>query len=146
MLITGGAGAVGNYAIQLAKCMGAAVITTVSSERKAEDAVRAGADHVVDYRREPVGDSVLALTEGAGVAHMVDVDIAAHLADAWRYLAERGRIASYGSQSEPEPRLPFAKYMYRNLSIHGVAIFGVPEAAKRAAASAASQPVARAVS
>ncbi len=134
VLITGGAGAVGNYAIQLAKRMGARVITTVSSERKAEDAARAGADQIIDYRREAVGERVLALSDGAGVAHMVDVDIAAHLADAWRYIADGGRIACYGSQSDPEPPLPFARYMYKNLSIHGVAIFGVPEEAKRAAA------------
>ncbi len=51
LLVTGGAGAVGHYAVQLAKWAGATVIATVSSEAKAERARAGGADHVVNYRR-----------------------------------------------------------------------------------------------
>ena len=55
VLVAGGAGAVGQYAIQMAKLLGAAqVIATVSSDEKAERARAAGADAVVDYRRESV--------------------------------------------------------------------------------------------
>src|ERR1700676_3666500 len=59
LLITGGAGAVGNYAIQIAKLKGAHVIATVSSPDKARHALAAGADHVVDYRASAVGERVL---------------------------------------------------------------------------------------
>src|SRR5882762_6973086 len=54
LLIAGGAGGVAHYAIQFAKARGAVVITTVSSEDKAKLARQAGADHVIDYKREDV--------------------------------------------------------------------------------------------
>src|SRR5262249_58906921 len=62
VLVAGGAGAVGHYAIQFAKKRKASVITTVSSPVKAEIARRAGADHVIDYRREHVGERVMECT------------------------------------------------------------------------------------
>src|SRR3954469_15606229 len=64
VLVTGGAGAVGHYAVQLAKWGGARVIATVSSEAKAEQAHAAGADLVINYRREDVAANALAFTEG----------------------------------------------------------------------------------
>src|SRR5258708_3623360 len=50
VLVTGAAGAVGHYAVQLAKWAGATVIGTVSTPAKAERARAAGADHVINYR------------------------------------------------------------------------------------------------
>jgi NADPH:quinone reductase len=52
VLVQGGAGAVGNAAIQLAVWSGATVIATVSSDEKAALATAAGAQHVVNYRTE----------------------------------------------------------------------------------------------
>ncbi len=60
VLITGGAGGVGHYAIQFAKARGATVLTTVSSEAKAALARQAGADHTIDYKRDNVGERVMA--------------------------------------------------------------------------------------
>src|SRR6266478_6990905 len=54
VLVAGGAGAVGHYAIQLAKLRGAVVVTTVSGDAKAVHAKRAGADHIINYRTEDV--------------------------------------------------------------------------------------------
>src|SRR5512139_150747 len=54
VLVAGGAGAVGHYAIQLAKQAGATVITTVSSPEKARLAGKAGADHTLAYRASDV--------------------------------------------------------------------------------------------
>src|SRR5437868_13963075 len=62
VLVTGGAGAVGHYAVQLAKAGGARVITTVSSESKAEQARLAGADRVIDYKTEDVVARTMAFT------------------------------------------------------------------------------------
>src|SRR5262249_45496631 len=62
VLVAAGAGAVGHYAIQFAKKRKATVITTVSSPAKGEIARRAGADHVVDYKRENVGERIMAVT------------------------------------------------------------------------------------
>ena len=127
VFVTGGAGMVGNAAIRLAKHAGARVITTVSSPEKATLAETAGADTVVNYKTEDVAEAVLSATGGAGVPHMVDVDLAAHLPEAWRYLKPNASIASYGTQSGTEPRFPFGKYMYKNIAIFGVAVFDIPE-------------------
>jgi NADPH2:quinone reductase len=96
------------------------------------DAVRAGADHVV--APEQLEESALDLTGGKGVRTMVDVDLGAHLGRAWRYVAQNGTIASFGSACNPKPALDWPNYMYRNIRICGIAIFEVPEEAKQRAA------------
>jgi len=136
VIVTGAAGAVCNYAVQLAKRMGATVIGTVRGEGdKAEDARRAGADHVINTDRESLKEAALDLTGGKGVRTMIDVDLGAHLAYAWRIVGQNGTIASFGSASDWQPPLDWAKFMYHNIRLCGVAIFEVPEAAKLAAAS-----------
>jgi NADPH:quinone reductase len=77
-LISGGAGGVGLYAVQFAKAAGAAVITTISSADKAKLARSAGADHVIDYKRENVGERVMALTGGRGVDAVIELDLVAN--------------------------------------------------------------------
>lgn len=79
VLVSGGAGSVGHYAIQFAKLQGATVLTTVSSDEKAEHARRAGADHVIRYRDEDAGARVHALTEGRGVDAVVEMDFTANV-------------------------------------------------------------------
>ena len=68
VLVAGGAGAVGGFAVSLAKWGGAEVIATVGSEGHAEAALEAGADHALDYRAEDVAAHVREITEGSGVA------------------------------------------------------------------------------
>src|SRR5258706_13752893 len=73
VLVTGGAGAVGHYAMQLAAWAGARVIATVSSPEKAERARAGGAAHVIDYRREDVAARILDITGGGrGELHSGD--------------------------------------------------------------------------
>lgn len=136
VIVTGAAGAVCNYAVQLAKRMGATVIGVVrGDEGRAEDARRAGADHVVNSDRESLKEVALDLTGGEGVRTMIDVDLGAHLDYAWRIVAQNGTIASFGSASNPTPAIDWPKFMYRNIRLCGVAIFEVPEEAKRRAAA-----------
>jgi NADPH2:quinone reductase len=73
VLVTGGAGAVGNNAIQLAKWAGADVITTVSSPEKEEHARLAGADHVINYKTDDFVTRVKAFTNGQGVDVILDI-------------------------------------------------------------------------
>jgi NADPH2:quinone reductase len=78
VLVSGGAGGVGHYAVQFAKAAGATVIATISSQQKAELARAAGADHVVDYKREDVGERVMAITGKRGVDAVIELDLAAN--------------------------------------------------------------------
>ena len=81
VLVTGGAGAVGHYAVQLAKWGGAQVIATVSSAAKAEQARLGGADLVVNYRNDDVVAKAMAFTGQRGVDRVVDVDFGGNIDD-----------------------------------------------------------------
>ena len=133
VLVTGGAGAVGHYAVQLAKWAGARVIATVSSPGKAAAASAAGADHTVNYRTEDVAAQVLKMTDGAGVDRIVDVDFGANLASNLKVLKPHGVLAAYSSPAEPEPKLPFYALMRNNATVRAVLIYTARESALAAA-------------
>jgi NADPH2:quinone reductase len=99
VLVTAGAGAVGHYAVQLARRHGAFVIATVSSKEKADEAQQAGAHVTVNYRDDSAADQVLQATKGVGVDLFVDVDTTANANFAAKVIAQDGQIASYGSGS-----------------------------------------------
>ena len=133
VLVTGGAGAVGHYAVQLAAWAGATVIATVSSEEKAERARAGGAHHVIDYRREDVAARVRELTDGLGVHHVVEVDFGGNIASTLASIAMNGSLAYYATKGAREPAVPAGAAMGLNLMIHGVYLPVSPhEARKRA--------------
>jgi NADPH2:quinone reductase len=134
VLVTGGAGAVGFYAIQFAKRGGATVVSTVSSASKVELALRAGADHVIDYKREAVAERIMALTRGAGVDHIAEVDFGANLPTTLAVLKGNGTIATYASMTNREPQIPFYALMQRNVTLLWVYVYEMPAAAMDAAA------------
>jgi len=97
VLVQGGAGSVGHYAVQMAKLKGAKVIATVSSAAKAARAKAAGADAVVNYRREDLVQRVKDLTGGHGVNRVIEVDFAANVAKLPLLIADYGLVVVYGS-------------------------------------------------
>ena len=98
VLVAGGAGAVGHYAVQFARRLGAAqVVATVSSEAKARLAISAGADATIDYKREELGARAAALTGGAGFDRIIEVDAAANAAADLALLRAGGDVVIYGS-------------------------------------------------
>ena len=133
VLVTGGAGAVGSYAAQLAKWGGATVIATVSSDEKAAHAVRAGADHIVNYRTEDVVARVRELTNGQGVEHIVDVDFGGNLEISQDVLKVNGVLAMYASGGNAAPSLPYQPFMRNNITFRFVLVYTEPEEAKRQA-------------
>lgn len=117
VLVAGGAGAVGHYAVQFARLLGARqVLATVSSPEKADLAVEAGAHAAIDYRRENVAEQVRALADG-GVDRVIEVDIAANGALDAEVLKPGGEAVVYGSGSR-EFSLPFLPLIARNLTLH----------------------------
>ena len=106
VLIPGGAGAVGAYAIQFARLLGAAkIISTVSSADKARIAEGYGADHVINYRTEDVVLRVKELTDAKGVDRIVEVDAAANVNVLPDVIARDGLCVVYGSGAA---EIPFA--------------------------------------
>lgn len=133
VLVTGGAGAVAVYALQMARIGGARVIATVSSEEKAKVARDFGADWVVNYRSEDAAERILDLTSGHGVDRIVEVAFGANLPTSLKVVRENGAIASYASDAEPEPKFPFWPLLAKNVTVYPLLVFNMPEAAKRQA-------------
>lgn len=127
VLIHGGAGSVGRYACQMAALAGARVITTVSS---ADKAAHSGAEHCIDYKTEDTVARVMELTEGQGVDRIVDVDFARNQAVNLAVLRPSGVIAAYASASAPSPTLDFYGFMFRNITLHMLIVYILPEEAR----------------
>jgi NADPH2:quinone reductase len=113
VLIAGGAGAVGNAAIQLARWAGATVIATVSSEAKAELAGRAGANHVVNYRDADAADQIRRVAP-AGVDVIVEVAAGSNAELDQAVLKPRGTIAIYANDGG----VPFAPDVRANMGLN----------------------------
>jgi NADPH2:quinone reductase len=122
ILVTGGAGAVGHYAIQMAKWAGAKVVATVSSEEKAKLAKDAGADLAVNYKSEDVAKRVLEFAKD-GVDRVVEVDFGTNLNTNIKILKTNGAIASYASMGNPEPKIPFYAMMRRGIAVDLVFVY-----------------------
>jgi NADPH2:quinone reductase len=129
VLVTGAAGGVGQYAVQLAKWGGATVIATVSSAEKAAQARSLGADHVISYRDEDVAARVQALTGGAGVDRIVEVAFGANLAVSLQVLKTNGVIATYSSDADPTPTIPFGQFLGKDVTVRFVLVYIMGEAA-----------------
>ena len=132
VLVTGGAGAVGHYAIQLAKLGGATVISTVSSEEKAQIALAAGADHTINYREGDTAARIFDVTGGTGVDHIVEVDMAANFPVSQQALRSFGVLAVYSAGSAQGPTVPL-KFKSSNVTVRMVLVYDMPEPAKAAA-------------
>ena len=133
VLVTGGAGAVGRYAVQFAALAGATVLATVSGTAKAESAKTAGATHVINYQEQDVAAEIDTLTSGAGVDRVVEVEFGGNLESVLPALRPGATIATYASQAAPEPTLPFYQLLYKSITVRHVLAFQIPVDAKRSA-------------
>jgi len=127
VLVAGGAGAVGNAAIQLARWSDATVITTVSSPEKGHLAARAGADHVIDYRRQDVVAEVHAIAPD-GVNTIVEVSPAVNAAVDAEVLARHGSVAVYANNGGSTMELPVRPSMTPNARWQFVLVYNAPDA------------------
>ena len=132
VLVAAGAGAVGHYAIQFAKQRKATVITTVSSPAKAEIARQAGADHVIDYKREDVGERVMAITGKRGVDAVIEMDLAANARLLPNVLAPNGVVAIYGSGAA-EASIPFQFLLQNSITMQFFLVYLMPQAERERA-------------
>ncbi len=135
VLVPGGAGAVGHYAIQMARLLGARqVLTTVSGIKKAVLAQQAGADVVINYRTEDVVKRVMEETEGCGVDRIVEVDFAANIETSLKVLKPDSLIVTYGSTAA-EIKAPFYPIMLKNVGIKFFIVYNLDNASRQSAIS-----------
>ena len=140
VLVAGGAGAVGNAAIQLAHWAGARVITTVSGPAKAELATAAGADHVVNYRTGNTVEQVRAIAP-EGVDLFVEVAPYANAILDHAVAAVNATIAFYADDGADQVRIPIREAMTKNLRWQGVLVYTVSEQVKDNAITGVSAAV-----
>ncbi len=134
VLVPGGAGAVGHYAVQQAKLSGATVISAISSDYKAEIARAAGADYTVNYRTEDTAARIMDITGGEGVDHIVEVDFAANFPVTSQVLKSSGVVAIYAAGTGQQPPVPL-QFRRSNTVVRNVLVYDMPEPAKEAAIS-----------
>jgi NADPH2:quinone reductase len=135
LLVSGGAGAVGQYVIQFAKLAGATVLTTISSPEKATIALEAGADHVIDYKREDVGARIKELTGKRGVDAFIDMDIAANAKLLPSVLRPKGNVIIYGTGAA-EATIPSSFCLVNTIRLQYFLVYEL-DAAERARTVAA---------
>ncbi|MEI7445020.1 MAG: NADPH:quinone reductase [Burkholderiales bacterium] len=144
VLVQGGAGAVGYYAVQIAALQGATVIATVSRAEQAERAREAGAHHVIDRRTEDVAARVRAITGAdAGLDRVVEVAFGQNLATDVALLKAGGVIASYASDAVPEPAIPFWPMLQKDLTARFVLVYAMSREAHDDAARWITDALAR---
>jgi NADPH2:quinone reductase len=133
VLVTGGAGRVGHYAVQWASQAGARVVATASNDADRSVCEAAGAAAIVNHRGEDVVTAILDANGGEPVDRIVDVEFGGNIATSVEVLRVGGTIATYASTAVPEPKLPFFKMMYKDVTLRMVIVYAMPEAAKERA-------------
>ena len=128
VLVAGGAGAVGHFAIGLAKHAGARVVTTVSSDEKGELARAAGADLVVNYREEGAIERVRGFAER--VDRIVEVALGANI-ELDLAVSDNTTIAVYANEPH-DPALPTRRLMVTNTTVSYVLLYNITAAAMAA--------------
>lgn len=134
VLVTGGGGRVGYYAIQWAKQAGARVIATASNEIDIATCQTVGADAVINHRQTDWGYQVLATNQSQKIDRVIDVEFGANLLEILKLIKTGGTIATYASTQVKTPHMPFLQMMYLDLTIRLVIVYAMPEAAKQSAA------------
>jgi len=133
VMVAGGAGAVGHYAVQLARIKGARqVIATVSGPEKAALARRAGADLVLNYKTDDLPSAIAKATDGQGVDRIVEVDIAANINTDIAVLRPDGKVIVYGSGNS-EIGVPFSPAIRKGVHMYFFIVYSLNPAVRETA-------------
>jgi NADPH2:quinone reductase len=142
VLVQGGAGAVGMAAVRFAARAGARVIATASTDAKRATAIEAGAAEALDYRAPDIASRILAMTDGAGVDRIIEVDFGANQTLDGAVIAPHGVIAAYSSTREPKPVLDYYVFAKKAVTLRFVQAMLLHGAALEAAVRDTAEAVA----
>ena len=124
MLVAGGAGAVGHFAIELAARAGARVIATASGPEKAELARKAGAAHVVNYRDADAAGQIQAVA--GQMDRVIEVALGANLQLDLAGGQARHDDRHLRRRGPADPVLPVRACMTANVALRFILLYGVP--------------------
>jgi NADPH2:quinone reductase len=136
LLVHGGTSGIGVTAIQLAKALGARVITTAGSADKCAACRALGADVAVDYNSEDFGEAVKAATEGRGVDVILDMVGGDYVDRNIRALADDGRLVNIAFQKGSKVQIDMMRVMLKRLTLTGSTLRVRPTTVKGAIARA----------
>jgi len=137
LFVHGGSGGVGSCVVQMAKALGARVITTAGSDKKMEICRRLGADAVINYKLEQVRQAIRkSAPDGVNVwwetLREQDFDLIVE------NLTLRGRIIVMAGR-DARPPFPVGPFYVKDCSMHGFAMFNAPAQEQQRAAEAINQ-------
>ena len=122
VLISGGGGTVGFLAVQLAHWAGAKVIAT-GSERDFGRIREAGAEVVLDYRRESLAGDILEANDGAFADMSIEVEFGLNIGLVAEVMRPNGRVAIYGSGLNMVPTIEFGPILFKALTLDVILIY-----------------------
>ena len=119
LLVHGAGGGSGLTGIEVGKAMGATVIASAGGADKLAAAKVAGADHLIDYRKEDLRTKVLELTDGRGADVIYDPVGGSAFDISLRCVAPEGRIIPMGFASGTVPQIPANILLVKNVTVIG---------------------------
>jgi NADPH2:quinone reductase len=122
VFVNGGTGGVGSMVVQMAKAIGAKVITTVGSSAKAETCKQWGADRVLNYKTDDIPAGVREFTQGKGVQVWYETQREPDLVRTVDLVSQRGRIVLIAGR-QARPVFPVGPFYVKGLSLFGFAMF-----------------------
>jgi NADPH2:quinone reductase len=125
VFVNGGTGGVGSMVVQMAKAVGAKVITTVGSAEKAALARSLGADQVLNYKSDDIPAKVREITGDRGVHVWYETQREPDFLKTVPLMAAWGRIVIMAGR-QAQPVFPVGPFYVKGLSLHGFAMFNVP--------------------
>jgi len=134
VLVTGAAGAVGHYAVQMARLAGAAqVFGTVSGDAKAAHAAKAGIDHVLNYRVDDIVDRIMEVTNGKGVERISEVNFFGNLHTMTKVTGPSCSVGIYGAGGQIDGVVDILPFIFRHVSLRFIQCNIIPKPLRDAA-------------
>ena len=130
VFVNGGTGGVGSMVVQMARAVGAKVITTVGTNAKADLARRWGAEGVLNYKTDDIAAGIHTLTGGKGVDVWFETQREPDMVRTVDLMAQRGRIIVIAGRTA-KPVLPVGPFYVKGLTLHGYAMFNATAAEQR---------------
>ncbi len=128
--VNGGTGGVGSMVVQMAKAVGARVITTVGSADKAKLCQQWGADCVLNYKTDDIPARVREFARGQGVNVWYETQREPDFLRTVDLMAQRGRIIVMAGR-QAQPLFPVGPFYVKGLSLHGFAMFNATSTEQR---------------
>ncbi len=132
--VNGGTGGVGSMVVQMAKAVGAKIITTVGSAEKAKLCQSWGADRVLNYKTDDVPAALKEFTGGKGLNVWYETQREPDFQKMVPLMALRGRMVIMAGR-QAQPAFPVGPFYVKDLSLHGLAMFNATADEQRAAAN-----------